>query len=307
VADDKDKKARQKAYYTKQRLDAEERADEGDSRARDTVSKIYGKLGRKPRSYTDTDVVDKIGLANVAGPDALVADAGIGLGKFALGKIAGKLGSKVAEGASEFAGKVTGKSDVAAKAENKMTSTGRKVVGKAADGQVKRGSPKPKLASAKSVEKTGTKAPDRVNKPIRKEEPKPKAEKRTKPRGSGGAKKTAAKAAKRVVTKETGSEAKSEVAEKVKPKAPVRNAKGKNPSKASRGKLSEAQKGTASKKAPEPTKPAGKPAPKAAPKPKSKADEAADEAAKKAITKKAMDAKARLKANLAKKGKLKKS
>jgi DnaK suppressor protein len=192
-----------------------------------------------------------------------------------------------------------------------MTSTGRKVVGKAADGQVKRGSPKPKLASAKSVEKTGTKAPDRVNKPIRKDEPKPpgkpaKAE-APKPRRSGGAKKTATKAAKRMVTKEAGSEAKSEVAEKVKPKAPVRNAKGKNPSKASRGKLSEAQKGTASKKAPEPTKPAGKPAPKAAPKPKSKADEAADEAAKKAITKKAMDAKARLKANLAKKGKLKKS
>ncbi len=266
---------RQKKFYTKQRQDAEERADEGDSRARDTVSKIYSKLGKKPREYTDTEAVDKTALGAVGGPEDM---AGVGLawgGKKLAGMAMRKLGSKVAEGAEKFMGKVTGKADTVAKAENKTQSTGRKMVGKAADGQVKRGSPKPKLAKAKSVEKTGSKAPDRVNKPIRKEEPKTEvAAPKPKPKRAAKPKKTAPKV-------------------EEKPKAKVKSVTGKNPSKASRGKMFAAPKGTAFKKAPEPPKP--------------KAEDVADAAAKKAVTKKAMDAKAKLKANLAKKGKLKKS
>jgi|HubBroStandDraft_2_1064218.scaffolds.fasta_scaffold14758_3 hypothetical protein len=67
-------KESQKEYYTKQRKQAEEAADEGDARARATVSKINKKLGKSERSYTDPDSVTNAGLGLV-GPGGAVKGA----------------------------------------------------------------------------------------------------------------------------------------------------------------------------------------------------------------------------------------
>jgi hypothetical protein len=110
MADDDKEKARKKAFYTKQRVTAEEQADEGDTRAQATVAKINKKLGRPDREYTDTEAVNKEVLADVA-PDAgeLVGGkyamklGGKLLGKFLSkgGKTAAKAGEDVAKGAKK--------------------------------------------------------------------------------------------------------------------------------------------------------------------------------------------------------------
>lgn len=99
---------RQKKFYTNQRVQAEEAADEGDVRARGTVDKINAKLGRGPREYTDADAVNKEALASVA-PDAgegLLAAKGLGmLGRFGKGLVAKGLEKKAASTAKKAASK----------------------------------------------------------------------------------------------------------------------------------------------------------------------------------------------------------
>jgi hypothetical protein len=81
-------KESQKEYYTKQRRAAENAADEGDTRARATVSKINKKLGKSDRSYTDPEAVNNAALGMV-GP-AGVAKGAARVGLKAAGKAIGE-------------------------------------------------------------------------------------------------------------------------------------------------------------------------------------------------------------------------
>ena len=93
-------KESQKAYYTKQRIAAENAADEGDVRARATVSKINKKLGKADRSYTDPEAVNKGALALVGpgfGVGKGLAKAGVRAAGKALGEDAASAVGKRAE------------------------------------------------------------------------------------------------------------------------------------------------------------------------------------------------------------------
>jgi hypothetical protein len=199
---------RQKKFYTNQRVQAEEAADEGDVRARGVVDKINSKLGKGPREYTDADAVNKEALASVA-PDAgegLLAAKGLGmLGRFGKGLVAKGLEKKAASTAKKAASKGYESMEETAmkKAPSKVArsttdrratprdndrriaemdkqragdttagrgkdpelSSGRKALGTSPKGQVKETASRT-MTKAKSVTKTGEKAPDRVNKPL---------------------------------------------------------------------------------------------------------------------------------------------
>jgi hypothetical protein len=84
--------ARKKAFYTKQREQAEEGAKEGDVRAKTTRDKIYKKIGRKPGpDAEDADQVNKAALGML--PTML----------FPEGRLLG-MGGKMAAGAAERMG-----------------------------------------------------------------------------------------------------------------------------------------------------------------------------------------------------------
>ncbi|MGH7746428.1 MAG: hypothetical protein ACREQ5_16965, partial [Candidatus Dormibacteria bacterium] len=92
------KKARQAKYYSYQRKHVLEAAQEGDSRARTEVSRIYGKLHKKVPSYIDPEKANKAALASVpflAFPEGRAVKAAEGLGSRALAKVESSVGRNV--------------------------------------------------------------------------------------------------------------------------------------------------------------------------------------------------------------------